>query len=807
MGYSKLLLIWASILVIFECVLNRYSMKLTLLINFIFIGSIYSFSQSRGTSIINHADIPEGNTYAIVIGISNYKNLPPLQYADKDAKVFYDYLVSEKGMNIDSANVLLTLNENASIDNIGNNISDLLHRDIKKGDKVIFFFAGHGDYDAKIMQDQALLLLHGAPNGNYFQNVFKGDYISTSDLQLIVTSELIKKGAKVILIIDACHSGGMNSRLTGGEQGGIITANAINMIQSTVKLYSCQANQYSIESTQFGGGRGLFSYVMMEGLYGMADANSDKAINLKELQRYLEDNVPKLALPNKQDPVIKIEDNTEIICNVNDELLKEYKSAKDNNLTFLAEANVKGNEDSWLTSMGATQKEYYQMCKALIENNNLEAAYGTYKQYALTDKTSDVSLLLRRELSAALQKKTALILTPMLEDVSKVEYVTNLVLTGAISDLEKAAELLGKEHFLFNKLQARTIFLKALVILLNDENKTKVKDCIRLLEQSASIEPNASYIYFYLSNLYYDINNSQEAEKNITKYLDLIPTSSWAHCNYGYLLTTLKRYEEAKTEYQKAIELNPEFAEAHLNYGILLQLSNRSVEAETEYKKVIKLDPNSAKAHYNYGILLNVLKRFEEAEKEYKISIELNSNYIEAHNNYSLLLKTLKRYNEAEKECQKAIKINQANFNAHFNYGSLLDDLSRFEEAEKEYKKAIELNPSNAAAHNNYGVLLYNLTRYSEAEREYKTSIELNPNNANTYYNMTCVCCLQRKNDKALMYFGKCLQKGLKDLGTWQIDSDLDNIRATPEFKALLLQYYKQQELNMYPELFVVQKK
>jgi uncharacterized caspase-like protein len=286
-----------------------------MLVTLFFISINYLGAQIRGTEI-NSPDTPDGNTYAIVIGISKYKNIPPLQYADKDAMAFYDYLVSDKGMNVDSANVSLCINEEANINNLGNKVSDLLQKDIKKGDKVIFFFAGHGDYDAKIMQDQSLLLLQGAPNGNYFQNVFSGDYISTSDLHIKFTSELIKKGAEVMLIIDACHSGGMNSQLAGGEQGGIITANALNTIQSTVKLYSCQTNQYSLESKQFGGGRGLFSYVLMEGLYGMADINGDSAVSMKELQRYLEDNIPLLALPNKQDPVVKVEDNTVVICRV-----------------------------------------------------------------------------------------------------------------------------------------------------------------------------------------------------------------------------------------------------------------------------------------------------------------------------------------------------------------------------------------------------------------------------------------------------------------------------------------------------------
>lgn len=52
------------------------------------------------------------------------------------------------------------------------------------------------------------------------------------------------------------------------------------------------------------------------------------------------------------------------------------------------------------------------------------------------------------------------------------------------------------------------------------------------------------------------------------------------------------------------------------------------------------------------------------------------------------------------------------------------------------------------------------------------------------------------KKDKAILYFTKCLQKGLRQIDVWRQDTDLDNIRTLPQFKAALLVYYKQAELD-----------
>lgn len=135
--------------------------------------------------------------------------------------------------------------------------------------------------------------------------------------------------------------------------------------------------------------------------------------------------------------------------------------------------------------------------------------------------------MLSRKLSAALQEKASIILTPMFADVSNVKSSSLKELNNAKYELDLAAELLGKEHFLYNNLQARSLFLKALIVMLNDDTKIKLNECIHLLEQSIMLEPTAAYTYFYLSSLYAEENINQKAEVNIKKYLDLIPFSSW----------------------------------------------------------------------------------------------------------------------------------------------------------------------------------------------------------------------------------------------------------------------------------------
>ena len=132
-----------------------------------FAGNNYAQPGERGLKAKQDSTAPAGNTYAIIIGISNYKNVSDLQFADKDAEAFENFLLSAAGGAIPKTNIETFLNENANRTNAGDAIS-IIARKAKPGDRVYFFFAGHGDMEDLTQIENGLLLLYNSPNGNYF---------------------------------------------------------------------------------------------------------------------------------------------------------------------------------------------------------------------------------------------------------------------------------------------------------------------------------------------------------------------------------------------------------------------------------------------------------------------------------------------------------------------------------------------------------------------------------------------------------------------------------------------------------------
>lgn len=247
--------------------------------------------------------LANGDTYALIIGISDYQDdkIRDLNFAHKDAEAFADYLTSRSGGDVPDENIKLFTNDQATIANIYN-AKQNIERKVKKGDLVYFYFSGHGDVEGGLYK-LGFLLAHDTPHKNYLTNA-----IRIEDINMMANILSVEKGVKVVLITDACHSG----RLAGSDnRGSFLAGEQLTKSQNNeIRLASCEADQKSHEGNAWGGGRGVFSYYLINGLMGLADDYEDKdgVISVMEIKSYLEKKVSKDVVKIKaedQIPVVK----------------------------------------------------------------------------------------------------------------------------------------------------------------------------------------------------------------------------------------------------------------------------------------------------------------------------------------------------------------------------------------------------------------------------------------------------------------------------------------------------------------------
>jgi uncharacterized caspase-like protein len=247
-----------------------------------------------------------GQRYAVVIGVSDYAdpNVPNLQYADRDARAFYDFLRSEQaGLGgVPAQNIQLLLNEQATYRNIRTALFTFLER-ATENDVVYIYIAGHGAPNPT--RPDALYLL---PYDTEAANI-AGTAIPMADVNQAIQRLYARH---TVLLTDACHSGGVGlggvaMRAVGGAATNAINQVFLNDLQTTSSglaiFTASEPRQLSQEGAQWGGGHGVFTYHLLEGLRGAADTDGDQIVRLGELMEYVRDRVSR-ATHNAQIPMI-----------------------------------------------------------------------------------------------------------------------------------------------------------------------------------------------------------------------------------------------------------------------------------------------------------------------------------------------------------------------------------------------------------------------------------------------------------------------------------------------------------------------
>ncbi len=230
-----------------------------------------------------------GSTYAVVVGIADYKitdyRTGDLKFADKDAVRFADFLQSPAGGNVPNQNIKVLTNKVATQKAILNALQ--LFEKATEEDRVIFYFSGHGLGGAFIPYD-----------------------VKKNDPSSVLTHRDVKKRFKAsaastkLCIADACLSGSMTTQ----QAWNVSESKTFPKNADVVLMLSSRSTQNSVESGVARGG--LFTFFLLSGLRGKADANYDKTVTIKELFRYVSP-LLKRNTPNHQAPMFygKFSDN------------------------------------------------------------------------------------------------------------------------------------------------------------------------------------------------------------------------------------------------------------------------------------------------------------------------------------------------------------------------------------------------------------------------------------------------------------------------------------------------------------------
>ena len=217
---------------------------------------------------------------ALIIGVANYeKTSAKAVFADRDAKMFYDYANLKLG--IPKSNIKELVNESAEESEILLTIKDWVNRSVIQNESDIFvFFAGHG-LASQDGENMYLLPYDGSPRL----------LEDTAILRDRLFNDLSKtKPRSVTVFLDTCYSGSSRSEDMLISSRPVMIVSKEKNIPKNFTVFSASAND-QIAQPLFEVQHGLFSYFLMKGMEGMADKNNDKNITTQELHNYIFKNV------------------------------------------------------------------------------------------------------------------------------------------------------------------------------------------------------------------------------------------------------------------------------------------------------------------------------------------------------------------------------------------------------------------------------------------------------------------------------------------------------------------------------------
>ncbi|MFN0173806.1 MAG: caspase family protein [Saprospiraceae bacterium] len=706
--------------------------------------------------------IPKTTTRAVVVGISNYQNISKLRFAHKDAEAFVQFLRSPAGGSLAEEHIKFLTNENATQAQIGNALS-WLNAESQANDCAIIYFSGHGDVETQFT-NMGYLLAYDANKSTYMA----GGAIPIYALQSVITNLSVVKLVKVLLIADACRSGNLAGTETGGTK---TTALAMaTQFAKEIKIMSCGPDEVSLEGEDWGGGRSVFSYYLIDGMRGLADFNDDRQVTLREIGRFLEDSVEMATRALRLQSPRTGGDEKMVVAQVDPATIaalrrKNNPQKVEPTIAVAAKTAQDGPTDSDSSTMRLYRDFEEALRKGHLTTPEKDAAYTIYQLIKDRPALRTYKNGMRNDLATAMQVEAQKAINDYLSadpremrrrwglDDSRYRLYPQY--------LEKAAELLGESYHSYTQIKAREHYFAGLNLRLQGERpgNTSIRD-----------------------SLFRIAKGLQE------KTLQLDSTAAYAYNELGLLARRFKQYEQSVAYFNRAVRFSPTWVLPWANLCGSYNESGQTEAAERSGLKAISIDSTCALAHYNLGDVYWIKKETEKEAYHFQKTLEFSPDYANAYFNLGLIKFHKGAYIEAEGMFQEFIKLVPKDPDGYQNLGEVYMKLSKFGEAEAQLLKAIELNPDFAKSYLSLSELYLFDNKPEKSEMWFKKFSAMRPEDPEGYFYLALKS--SPNNSQSLRHLETALQKGFKDYNRIQSENRLAVLRDTPEFKKLIKKYF-----------------
>jgi tetratricopeptide (TPR) repeat protein len=703
-----------------------------------------------------------GNTYAVIIGISSYldTDINALQFSNRDAQVFADFLMSASGGSVPKQNIKLLIDAAATTGEVDKAIL-WLKNNCQAGDKVFFYFSGHGALENETVFRDGYLICYNTPAAAFIRMGLSIDWLNK------MATTISDKKANVVIITDACHSGRVAKNTFKGNM--LVGEQLMNASEKEIRMASCTPDQLSIEKADWGGGRGVFSYHLINGLQGgLADKDLNGIVTTGEIKNYMEyrmANDSVLKRDNEiQTPVVKGRADFQLATVIQADAIQIKKMVREDSIANVMLSASIAKEDDETNA----EPEYY--FNDLLKKENLEtlsellglsniavdkiaftiinrlkagniAAAGISKLNELetiltTDpvKLNEFNINLSRAFNDKGQEMIVQYLKGDEAEIERRRYY-NSKSNGYdvyVRMLEVALKLSQGDNYLSTKsavlLHYFTGVSLRLKIPLAPNPQPLIEQAFAELNKALALEVHAAYIYNELGILYEYKKNFGEAEKNYLKAIEFSDRWALPYSNLCGLYAARGLFEKSTAACNKADSLKPNFLAVKINRGYQNETKGNNLLAEAMYYDAIEINNRHFAAFERLGFVNMNNTNYAKADSFFYEAAQRKMNFNFAANTWDVWdLRASMGAPEPDMICDfDSINVNPADILA--NFARAVQEYRRYDGdkamAKELLLKVIQLDKTNPLVYHYLGKIYFDEQRWEEAELMFKLAMQ-----------------------------------------------------------------------------------
>lgn len=254
-------------------------------------------TESNPSELVVHLAAPQKvvSMHIVTAGINTYKNPAlNLNYAEPDARGIADFFRQGTSKLFKDVDIRELYNEQATKPAIVSQLGRLQNSNPQ--DVVLIYLAGHGEN----INDKWYFIPYELTYPERNDEVTsKG--ISSDELKDYIDKI---KAQKILVLIDACKSGGVLVAFRGFEDRKALSqlsrSTGVHIVAASTK------NQFAAEVQELG--HGVFTYTLLQGLGGKA-VGKGETVTVRKLMGYIEEQLPEITKRYKQEAQFPVVDS------------------------------------------------------------------------------------------------------------------------------------------------------------------------------------------------------------------------------------------------------------------------------------------------------------------------------------------------------------------------------------------------------------------------------------------------------------------------------------------------------------------